>query len=100
MASITTRQGNELELETFEGAVYVRTSKGAYKLASFDYLTGAVALLGTKGGFELATNRDKMILAGAIDCAAQATFPEVVLLDETALDESLATLEGICNGLR
>lgn len=97
---ITTKQGNTLALETFEGELYVRTAKGAFKVESFDYVTGKVALKGISGGFILASNLDKTILAGAIDRVAQMQFPAVVLLDETALDESLATLEGICNGLR
>lgn len=102
MATIKTKQGNELALETFNGAVYVRTPKGAFKIQSFEYMTGAVALLGTKGGFEVATTQDKQTIAAEIDLAAfsHKHLPELILLDESALDESLATLEGICNGLR
>jgi hypothetical protein len=100
MSTISTKQGNELALETFEGELYVRTAKGAFKVESFDYVKGKVTLKGIKGGFELGSNLDKTILAGAIDRVAQLQFPEIVLLDEHAYDESLASLDGICNGLR
>lgn len=99
MASITTKQGNALTLETFEGELYVRTAKGAFKVESFDYVTGKVSLTGVNGGFILASNLDKTILAGAIDRVAQLQFPEIVLLDEHAYDESIATLEDICRDL-
>jgi len=102
MTTITTKQGNTLELETFESAVYVRTAKGSFKIQSFDYLSGQVALFGPKGGFTLATNRDKMHLAGAIDCAStegdahkQISFPDLPTLNEFAYEESIAALEAI-----
>lgn len=126
---ITTKQGNEYPLETFNGAVYVRTPKGAFKVESLDYVTGKVTLVSVKGGFILATNRDKVVFAAAIDRALAVTDEEInavgqrmaaiansqnrpqtigdahkqltlPMLDETALDESMASLEGICNGLR
>jgi len=103
MTTIKTKQGNELALETFDGAVYVRTPKGAYKVDSFEYVSGKVSLLGLGGGFILNGLADKVTLATIIDFACgftNAVPPSIPLLDESALDESLAALEGICNGLR
>lgn len=99
MKTITTKQGNTLALETFEGELYVRIDKGAFRVESFDYVTGKVTLKGINGGFILASNLDKTILAGAIDRVSQAQFPEIVLLDEHAYDDSIATLEDICRDL-
>lgn len=103
MTTITTKQGNTLAVEAVDGAVWVRIPEGSFKVDSFEYLSGKVALLGVKGGFILNGLADKVTLATLIDFAcgfAYAVPPSIPLLDESALDESLAALEGICNGLR
>lgn len=99
MTTIKTKQGNELALETFNGAVYVRTPKGAFKIGLFDFITGKVCLPGVNGGFFLADNIDKLTLVAAITKAEASNFPALTELDESALDESMAALEGICRDL-
>jgi len=102
MATIKTKQGNELQLFTRGESVYVKTAKGDFAIESLDYITGRVKLAGVNGGFILNSRIDLAILSGAIDRASEykhLQFPDLPLLDESALDDSLAALEGICRDL-
>lgn len=62
MTTITTKQGNTIVLEISSCAVYAKINNNAYKVDSFDYVSGKVALVGCNDKFILG-EVDKVILA-------------------------------------